>query len=314
MQALLGALHSYAAANPGLQPPLQWYDEGFRLKRYHTQAQGAPPEASPPPQPALLRSPAAAVGLGASDVCAVHPTRAAQHHTWHADTGSGQDEEGGTGCRAIAAIFYFNDVARGGETVFMSPRPTQVAPHPASRPRGRDPSLLLPSPRPAAQVVPRRGRLLLFPASFGYYHVSPGLRLEPPDPQTGCPRVRAPCVGADGRAAALESQVRCSPPTAPFCRSPMITATPRAAPAAFSHRYIATTFLMPCKPTKRRFFPPFPVLPVERRHALRARFGAAPPSQLQVTAGQIVAWAAEAAAAAAKAAAVPAAEAEECGT
>ena len=56
------------------------------------------------------------------------------------------------------------------------------------------------------------------------------------------------------------------------------------------------------------------VLPVERRHALRARFGAAPPSQLQVTAGQIVAWAAEAAAAAAKAAAVPAAEAEECGT
>ena len=96
----------------------------------------------------------------------------------------------------------------------------------------------------------------------------------------------------------------------------MITATPhpRATPTVFSHRYIATTFLMPCKPTQRRFFPPFPVLPVERRHALRARFGAAPPSQLQVTAGQIVAWAAEAAAAAAKAAAVPAAEAEECGT
>lgn len=72
LQALLGALHTYATANPGISTPLQIHDEGFRLKRYEPATPGTLP----------------------------------QHHTWHSDAGGGQN----TACRMIAAIFYFNDV------------------------------------------------------------------------------------------------------------------------------------------------------------------------------------------------------------
>ena len=84
LQALLGALYTYAAANPGLKTPLQWRDEGFRLKRYTRHAAGG---ALP------------------------------QHHVWHADSGNDED----TACRAVAVLFYFNDVTTC--LLYTSPSP-----------------------------------------------------------------------------------------------------------------------------------------------------------------------------------------------
>ena len=152
LQALLGGLNTYAASNLGLNPPFMWSDEGFRLKKYNKPTPGSLPH----------------------------------HHTWHADAGGPLE----TACRGVAVIFYFNDVQFGGETVFMSPRP--------------------------AQVAPRKGRLLIFPASFAYVH-----------------------SGAQ----------------------PISDA-----------KYIATTFASACAPVDSIYMPPFPILPVERRHVLRRRW------------------------------------------
>ena len=197
VQALLGALDGYAASNPGLATPFSWTDEGFRLKRY-----SATSDSDGGGGRRRANSGEAAVGGEALGADLPH------HHAWHADAGSA----GELGCRGIAAIFYFNDVTSGGETVFMSPRP--------------------------AAVAPRKGRLLLFPASFAYYH-----------------------AGAEPRS---------------------------------HHKYIATTFASACDLPKSGHFQPLPLLPVARRHVLRATFGMAPPGRLNVTAEQIAAWAGEA--------------------
>ena len=173
VQALLGALDGYAASNPGLATPFSWTDEGFRLKRY-----SATSDSDGGGGRRRANSGEAAVGGEALGADLPH------HHAWHADAGSA----GELGCRGIAAIFYFNDVTSGGETVFMSPRP--------------------------AAVAPRKGRLLLFPASFAYYH-----------------------AGAEPRS---------------------------------HHKYIATTFASACDLPKSGHFQPLPLLPVARRHVLRA--------------------------------------------
>ena len=126
LQALLGALHTYAGLNPGLSTPAQLREEGFRLKRYRSHAARAPHLPMLASEQGLLPA---------------HQKSLPQHHAWHADSGAGSEA---TGCRAIAAVFYLNDVEEGGETIFSSPDPTAVQ--------------------------PRQGRLLLFPTSFNYHH------------------------------------------------------------------------------------------------------------------------------------------------
>jgi len=64
------------------------------------------------------------------------------HHTWHTDSNHKL-------CQEIAVIIYLNDGVKGGETLFMA----------------QD-----------HKVKPKRGSILLFPASSQYYHA--GARVE----------------------------------------------------------------------------------------------------------------------------------------
>lgn len=61
------------------------------------------------------------------------------HHTWHVDSSSTN-----SACRALALLFYLNDVEEGGETLFLTPNKQRVR--------------------------PRRGQVLAFPANANYLH------------------------------------------------------------------------------------------------------------------------------------------------
>jgi hypothetical protein len=63
-----------------------------------------------------------------------------EHHTWHADGGQ---EPRGANPRILAAIIYLNEPGAGGETRFLNQ---------------------------GVAVVPKCGRVLLFPAAFPYVH------------------------------------------------------------------------------------------------------------------------------------------------
>ena len=126
VQALTTAFSRYEVRYSGysfLPNPL--FEDGFRVKKYETAAAKAVrPE---------YRNNDGELRPGS--------------HNWHVDSSDAQN------CRKVAAVYYLNDVEKGGETLFLTPKPRAVK--------------------------PRQGSILLFPAGPSHYHAGAAVESGP---------------------------------------------------------------------------------------------------------------------------------------